>query len=103
MIEHRWYVGIGFDKNGAVLTDIEAKIEDGCKAVLLYFDGVTVTRGFGAWRDESGKVVREEQVTFSTALTERSEPAVKVAMMLKAIFSQSAVLHTSSVVTGTFH
>jgi hypothetical protein len=106
-MRYRWYVGLGFDRDGNALPEgsQERHIDAALGKIIEIFGGVTMTRGFGAWKDDEGKVVREAQVTFE-AIRDSDRivwhEAEYIAGFLKGLFLQSAVLLTKEEVSHKF-
>ena len=86
-------VGCGKDREDKEISErlAESLIIAARDEAVKRFDGVSITRNLGAWRDVPGHIVCEDSVDF-TIVSDKREDFKSFASYLKALFVQSAVL-----------
>lgn len=86
-------IGIGKDHNKQSIPPIlaDSMLRTALSHIALFSDGGFVARGFGYWRDPSGKVVREDAITITFDANLTDGTIQRLARVLRCIFSQTAI------------
>lgn len=89
----RFFVGMGFDKDGQPVTHAGAKLRECAEYLSQLFGGCTVLDGSGYWKDEKGLLIREPAIDFEI-VTDKEHLLIEAATTLKRVFNQTSVLMT---------
>lgn len=90
-------IGVGEDRNGDPLDDLEARTAHALRVVADAFGGVIATRGQGAWLDpESGRLITEDGLILTADTSDNNRQSVhatanNTAEILRQIFYQNAI------------
>ena len=99
MIRHRYYVGT-VTKDGLPVSDEQrAKLR---KTLCDMYNGYTVYRVGGAWRDVWGTIKVEQSEVYEGLAPRPDVDPQALAMLLAQLAEQSTVLWTKEKVTGGF-
>lgn len=102
MIEIKFTIGIGKDKNGKAIPEADATLFEAraCKQVARVFGGYTSTRANGGWIDPGGNLIEERSLVITT-VTDKPQSRIEYRILaedFKAMFNQDCVMVTRKVI-----
>jgi len=99
----QFIAGIGEDKNGQPLHDLERKLETIREELATTFGGYTEQAASGGWINGQGRLVKEPSVVWTTVTNHaKRERGLNTARFIAAQLNQESVLFNSFAIDSEF-